>query len=564
MRHILKILFSCIIGVVQPATAQVNTDVMLNVGKNALYFHDYALSIQYFSLVASAKPFLYEPWFYRGLAKFYLEDYLGAELDFDQTVKLNPYFTDTYQLRGISRIHNGKFNDAIDDLRKCIAVEPTNDKGYRHNITYCFLQMDSLKQADTELDTILTKWPDYNDAIYMKAEVLLKQENWEEANGYLDQILKIEPKNINVLKIKTNFALKQKKYDEALLLTEEILAINPESINTWNLRANILLYEKRYKEAVEALTASLKRQPQDVRNLISRAICYYYLNDLRGQMNDYDAIIKVDPYNFFAHYNRGQLRAYVGDDNRAIEDFNYILRKDPDDIMTIYNRAILRDKTGDYKGAIQDYTTIIKHFPKYTQGYQLRAEARRKIGDNNGATKDEEHVLKEQIAQRYGYSTPTTRMPNRTMRRRQDIDLDSYQQLVADEDVTEKEPDELADVEPEVYESEYRGRIQNKKVEAKLLSEINYNGEIDPEALKLYNDGCATAKAGDPDHAILQFTQAVALQSDFGEAYFNRGLLSIFKGDVKDGLKDMSLAGQLGIYSAYSIIKQYNKVKDDK
>ena len=57
------------------AKAQVNTDHMMRVGRNALYFSDYVLSIQYFNLVLSAKPYLYEPYFFRGLAKFYLDDF---------------------------------------------------------------------------------------------------------------------------------------------------------------------------------------------------------------------------------------------------------------------------------------------------------------------------------------------------------------------------------------------------------------------------------------------------------------------------------------------------------
>lgn len=48
-------------------------------GRSALYYEDYVLSIQYFNQVLNAKPYLYEPWYLRGVAKFYLDDYVGAE-----------------------------------------------------------------------------------------------------------------------------------------------------------------------------------------------------------------------------------------------------------------------------------------------------------------------------------------------------------------------------------------------------------------------------------------------------------------------------------------------------
>ena len=36
--------------------AQVNTDRVMAIGRNALYFEDYVLSIQYFNQVIKAKP----------------------------------------------------------------------------------------------------------------------------------------------------------------------------------------------------------------------------------------------------------------------------------------------------------------------------------------------------------------------------------------------------------------------------------------------------------------------------------------------------------------------------
>ena len=61
------------------AMAQINTDRMMLMGRNALYYEDYVLSIRRFNMVISAKPYLSEPYFYRGLAKFYLEDYTVAD-----------------------------------------------------------------------------------------------------------------------------------------------------------------------------------------------------------------------------------------------------------------------------------------------------------------------------------------------------------------------------------------------------------------------------------------------------------------------------------------------------
>ena len=72
--------------------AQVNTDRVMAIGRNALYFEDYILSIQYFNQVIRAKPWLAEPYFYRAIAKLSLDDYKGAEEDCSLCLERNPYY----------------------------------------------------------------------------------------------------------------------------------------------------------------------------------------------------------------------------------------------------------------------------------------------------------------------------------------------------------------------------------------------------------------------------------------------------------------------------------------
>ena len=77
--------------------AQINTERVMMIARNALYFEDYVLSIQYFNQVINAKPYLYEPYFFRGLAKINLDDFQGAEADCDKAIERNPFVVGAYQ-----------------------------------------------------------------------------------------------------------------------------------------------------------------------------------------------------------------------------------------------------------------------------------------------------------------------------------------------------------------------------------------------------------------------------------------------------------------------------------
>ena len=94
-KHFYKIILICLVvgyaGVTTPVHAQLNTDRITAIGRNALYFDDYVLSIQYFNQVIKLKPYLSEPYLLRAIAKIQLGDYTGAELDCNAAIERNPF-----------------------------------------------------------------------------------------------------------------------------------------------------------------------------------------------------------------------------------------------------------------------------------------------------------------------------------------------------------------------------------------------------------------------------------------------------------------------------------------
>ena len=94
---------------------QLDAERVFTIGKNALYFEDYILSIQYFNQVIKSRPYMAEPYFFRGLAKFYLEDYKGAEADCSLTIERNPFLVDAYEVRALSRLSTGDYAGAVAD-----------------------------------------------------------------------------------------------------------------------------------------------------------------------------------------------------------------------------------------------------------------------------------------------------------------------------------------------------------------------------------------------------------------------------------------------------------------
>ena len=93
---------------------------------------------------------------------------------------------------------------------------------------------------------------------------------------------------------------------------------------------------------------------------------------------------------------------------------------------------------------------------------------------------------------------------------------------------------------------------------ANVLGDLSDAIKLAPHnAYLYYNRGNLYAQRGDYNRAISDYSQALTLNQDLAEAWYNRGLAKIFAKHVDEGVEDLSKAGELGLYQAYSVIKKY-------
>ena len=152
---LLAVSFFLLWGTTSRCYAQINTDRVLLMGRNALYFEDYVLAIQRFNMVISAKPWLGEPYFYRSLAKYYLEDYQGAEIDCGVALERNPYMCNYFQLRALCRINQARYELASQDFVQALKINPL-EKSCWHNLVLSYIELKQYEQADSALDVMMT------------------------------------------------------------------------------------------------------------------------------------------------------------------------------------------------------------------------------------------------------------------------------------------------------------------------------------------------------------------------------------------------------------------------
>jgi tetratricopeptide (TPR) repeat protein len=434
-----------------PAKAQINTDRVMAIGKNALFFEDYVLSIQYFNQVIKAKPYLADPYLFRGVAKFSLDDYKGAEQDLNMCIERNPFLWYAYQCRGAARQSLGDYKGAIEDYNNALKFRPES-KQVLINKSITYLQMKDFDSAVTTLDTLLRQQPKYMEAYLTRGAAYA---------GKGDTI-------------------------QAFTDYNQAISLDPHYAPAYAQRAMLYFQSNNYAGAEKDFDEAIRLETKQIGYHINRGLVRYYQNDLRGAMADYDHVIQLDAQNTIALFNRGLLRSNVGDVYGAIEDFSQVIQLEPDNFMAIYNRAILNEEAKHYKETVADLNLVLKEYPNFIPGYYFRSQVKRKMNDVKGADRDFwnaydlEQSLKKQQAKGKIVTGKEIRDANQEddeddkTREKSDKSIEKFNRMVV-YDKTEEERSQ--------FKNEIRGRVQDKQVSVDLKPQFVITYYERPEAI---------------------------------------------------------------------------------
>ena len=629
--------------------AQWNTGSMLRMGQNAIYFDDYVSAIENFNGIIRVKPYLSEPYFFRGLAKQNLDDHEGALSDFTKALELNPNYFHAYLYRGVALSSMQRFEEALEDFNEAISLDPAAAYAYAYR-GMTEAAMGRYKEAER----------DYSKALMLDDQLLA---------AYLNRAM---------------VRVKLEKWEGAMADCNAAIRLNMFSDDAYGLRGYLHYQQKDYHNAIEDFNRALKANPENKRILMSRAMVWYEMKKYPETLADYSKVIDIDSNYIYAYYNRALLRAEVGETNAAISDLDKVVEMNPDNILIFFNRGLLKMEIKDWYGAYDDFTESIRLYPDFVKAYLVRSAVdeelnrieeaekdryaamrimdrykRMKAGDRNAlvdttanfrklidinARQDEvrdvingrvqdkrviielqdvffvqylsldslrsgkvqyynKHIMAYNQAHNYRPSitvcnkrpvypegfvqtnigelsariSGTEKADDYLLRGGFYLSSGDYPAAIADfSAITAREPDNLlalfnlANARMMMYD--YIESVDDKtprvvgerpneirKVDYSLVLE-GYRRclEIDPDfVFARFNIGNVYAKNGEIDKAIEVYTQVIRQDRELAEAYFNRGLLYIYIGQKAQASADLSKAGELGITSAYNIIKRY-------
>lgn len=335
------------------AFAQLNKPYFFYKGRELIVSGDYREAIEMLNLLLRTETKEYEGYFLRGVAKYNLDDLLGAEADFTSAIAVNPVYTMAYQYRAITRSRMGNYNDALRDYQYAVELRPNMPAVY-----------------------------------YSRGVTYFLSQQFEKAVEDFSRYLRSTPSDVNALTNRGTCYLYLKDTTRAYADFNRAVEINPYEADGYVRRGLLEVAQNKNIEGIRDLTQALSIDSTQSVAYFYRAYAYVNESQPMRALADFDKAIEYDSTNSVTYFNRAILRSQIGDYNRAIEDYDRVAMYNPGNVLVFYNRASVKIQVGDYRGAITDYTRAIELYPDFANAYLYRSQLKAALRDFKGAEAD--------------------------------------------------------------------------------------------------------------------------------------------------------------------------------
>jgi tetratricopeptide (TPR) repeat protein len=256
---------------------QLNTNHAILTGRSRLYFGNYIGAIESFNMVIKMKPYLPEPYYFRGVAKLELNDFRGAIKDLDKAIEIKPFFPDALMSRGIAHHNLKDYSLAMDDYSKAMELDGENADIF-NNRGIC---KAALKDFTGAIE-------DYNRSIELK------------------------PKNFNAYLNRSIAYQIQKEWNKSIADCNQLIRIKPNSPMGYMSRGLVKIEKEDYASALRDFDVAISYDPNNAYAYQNRGMVKQQLESYEAAIMDYDAALKIDPNMASAYFNRGIAKEMLG------------------------------------------------------------------------------------------------------------------------------------------------------------------------------------------------------------------------------------------------------------
>ncbi|MHC1705166.1 MAG: tetratricopeptide repeat protein [Tenuifilaceae bacterium] len=526
-------------------------EILYTRGATYIQTMQYNLAIEDYNKVIRYSPTNLGAWLNRGIARLYLNDTISAIEDYSQAIKLNPFYAESYSRRGRVYYEKKEFDVALFDINQSILLDSTSTINY-------FIRglirnsMNKPTQAIEDFDKVLSIDPNNSLSLYNRA---LIKSNTGALNSALEDY-------------------------------NRLVKLNPKNVLVFYNRASVNFDLGKYKESIDDYTSAISLFPDFANAYINRSVAKSRIGNTKGAEEDYNiANQKIQKYKTSSQASyiamadtSNKLKSLLAFNTDFGEGFSKInLKNDislPTGFLPFLKLQLIDDKS---KTAFRNYRNkFIDSLNNRTiNGYQFAFAQSITSSNSMGEVGVDKNAINKHNAEKHFYDGMLYSISNKfnqaVSEYQKALSFDPSNQIIAlnlaveEIEMTrfiEQFSGDLGSISFEM------GGITNKKEDKKEI--INSYSEIISSlktiekklpdlAVIPYNIGNAYLFSENLDNAIAEYNLALRIEPNFAEAWFNRGMVYLIKGEKQKGCLDISKSGELGINQAYSIIQKFCK-----
>jgi tetratricopeptide (TPR) repeat protein len=275
--------------------------------------------------------------FQSGLEKLNSHNFVGAEIDFQSSLKYVPNRLSTIINLSIVLINLNKFENAEKLINQGLIHHPKNKE---------------LLIGLVEIyEKLINNKPDYAEAYANLGNTFRELNMHEEALDAYNTAVMLNPKLEGVFLNRGNIMLDQKKYQVALAEYDKAIAIKPDFASAYSNRGIALRGLKRLDDALTSYELAIKIKPDYAEAYYNRGIAQSELNYSDEALASYDKAIEINPEYIQAYSNRGNVLQDLNRLDEALASNDRAIEINPDYAEAYWNKSLIYLMIGDfYKG----------------------------------------------------------------------------------------------------------------------------------------------------------------------------------------------------------------------
>ncbi|NVO10677.1 MAG: tetratricopeptide repeat protein [Bacteroidales bacterium] len=527
-------------------------EILFTRGGTYIETSQYSKAIQDYNRVIRYAPNNTESWINRGLARLFSNDTTGAINDLSQAIKLNPFYSESYARRSRVYLDKKEFEMALSDMNQAIYLDSTSTMNY-------FLRgliknaMKSYKGALEDFDKVISIDPSNSLSLYNRALLKSQTGALNSALDDYDRLVKLNPKNVLVFYNRASVNFELGKFNDAINDYTSAITLFPDFANAYINRS-----------VAKSRIGNLKEAEQDYRTATEK-IQKYKATSQEAYLAMADTSKKFN-----------SLLSFDTDFSEGFSKIN--LKNDislPTGFLPFFKLQLVDEKSkssfNDYKKpfieVLNGLTSNGYHFT-FTQSNNQN-DPTTGIAHCIDTTKSPENIKHFYKALQYS----SMNKYNQAVREYQNALKNDPNNLIIALNLAVEQIEMVKFInqfENEVGTISFKmGNLANAQKEKSISANNSYNESISNLktletnlpglAIIPYNIGNTYLLTDELSSAIDEYNKAIIIEPRFSEAWFNRGLVKLIKGEKQNGCLDISKAGELGLNQAYSIIQRFCK-----